>query len=107
MGRGDNPLTCLPAASRSRRSGCRLSGAPARSCPKPTTTTSGEPGARRTWGGDGEGGIPIHRHGLALLSRYLIKFLAKLTEYQDTNKMTPSNVAIVLGPNLLWPQADG
>uniref|UniRef100_A0A8C3J948 Rho GTPase-activating protein 44 n=1 Tax=Calidris pygmaea TaxID=425635 RepID=A0A8C3J948_9CHAR len=36
--------------------------------------------------------------------RYLIKFLAKLTEYQDTNKMTPSNVAIVLGPNLLWPQ---
>lgn len=107
MGRGDNPLTCLPAASRSRRSGCRLSGAPARSCPKPTTTTSGEPGARRTRGGDGEGGIPIHRHGLALLSRYLIKFLAKLTEYQDTNKMTPSNVAIVLGPNLLWPQADG
>ncbi|KFV61792.1 Rho GTPase-activating protein 44, partial [Dryobates pubescens] len=39
--------------------------------------------------------------------RYLIKFLAKLTEYQDMNKMTPSNVAIVLGPNLLWPQADG
>ncbi|NXE85079.1 RHG44 protein, partial [Cochlearius cochlearius] len=26
--------------------------------------------------------------------RYLIKFLAKLTEYQDMNKMTPSNVAI-------------
>lgn len=44
---------------------------------------------------------------MAPLSRYLIKFLAKLTEYQDTNKMTPSNVAIVLGPNLLWPQADG
>ncbi|XP_032055628.1 rho GTPase-activating protein 44 isoform X1 [Aythya fuligula] len=39
--------------------------------------------------------------------RYLIKFLAKLTEYQDMNKMTPSNVAIVLGPNLLWPQAEG
>ncbi|XP_025931515.1 rho GTPase-activating protein 44 [Apteryx rowi] len=39
--------------------------------------------------------------------RYLIKFLARLTEYQDTNKMTPSNVAIVLGPNLLWPQAEG
>ncbi|XP_061317978.1 rho GTPase-activating protein 44 isoform X2 [Pezoporus flaviventris] len=39
--------------------------------------------------------------------RYVIKFLAKLTEYQDMNKMTPSNVAIVLGPNLLWPQADG
>ncbi|XP_060620487.2 rho GTPase-activating protein 44 isoform X5 [Anolis sagrei] len=39
--------------------------------------------------------------------RYLIKFLANLTEYQDTNKMTPSNIAIVLGPNLLWPQAEG
>nr|XP_025976356.1 rho GTPase-activating protein 44 isoform X1 [Dromaius novaehollandiae] len=39
--------------------------------------------------------------------RYLIKFLARLTEYQDINKMTPSNVAIVLGPNLLWPQAEG
>uniref|UniRef100_A0A6I8NN79 Rho GTPase activating protein 44 n=1 Tax=Ornithorhynchus anatinus TaxID=9258 RepID=A0A6I8NN79_ORNAN len=39
--------------------------------------------------------------------RYLIKFLAKLSEYQDVNKMTTSNIAIVLGPNLLWPQADG
>ncbi|KAM6957517.1 rho GTPase-activating protein 44 [Aplochiton taeniatus] len=34
--------------------------------------------------------------------RYLIKFLAKLTDYQDSNKMTPGNIAIVLGPNLLW-----
>ncbi|XP_074870848.1 rho GTPase-activating protein 44 isoform X4 [Carettochelys insculpta] len=39
--------------------------------------------------------------------RYLVKFLAKLTEYQGANKMTPSNMAIVLGPNLLWPQAEG
>ncbi|XP_059702392.1 SH3 domain-binding protein 1 isoform X11 [Haemorhous mexicanus] len=36
--------------------------------------------------------------------RYLIKFLAKLAEYQEVNKMTPSNIAIVLGPNLLWSQ---
>ncbi|KAM9204986.1 SH3 domain-binding protein 1 [Mergus octosetaceus] len=36
--------------------------------------------------------------------RYLIKFLAKLAEHQEVNKMTPSNIAIVLGPNLLWPQ---
>ncbi|NXX14235.1 3BP1 protein, partial [Podargus strigoides] len=36
--------------------------------------------------------------------RYLIKFLAKLAEHQELNKMTPSNIAIVLGPNLLWPQ---
>ncbi|NXT23832.1 3BP1 protein, partial [Syrrhaptes paradoxus] len=36
--------------------------------------------------------------------RYLIKFLAKLAEHQEVNKMTPSNIAIVLGPNLLWLQ---
>ncbi|XP_061159349.1 rho GTPase-activating protein 44-like [Syngnathus typhle] len=34
--------------------------------------------------------------------RYLVKFLAKLSEYQDSNKMTPGNMAIILGPNLLW-----
>ncbi|KAM9388139.1 SH3 domain-binding protein 1 [Phaethornis superciliosus] len=36
--------------------------------------------------------------------RYLIKFLAKLAEHQELNKMTPSNIAIVLGPNLLWTE---
>uniref|UniRef100_A0A8C9M7K5 SH3 domain binding protein 1 n=1 Tax=Panthera tigris altaica TaxID=74533 RepID=A0A8C9M7K5_PANTA len=35
--------------------------------------------------------------------RYLMKFLARLAEEQEENKMTPSNIAIVLGPNLLWP----
>ncbi|XP_042575764.1 rho GTPase-activating protein 44-like isoform X6 [Cyprinus carpio] len=39
--------------------------------------------------------------------RYLIKFLAKLTEHQDANKMTPGNIAIVLGPNLLWTHSEG
>ncbi|XP_067875868.1 SH3 domain-binding protein 1-like isoform X2 [Heterodontus francisci] len=39
--------------------------------------------------------------------RYLIKFLAKLAEYQEVNKMSPSNIAIVLGPNLLWPRNEG
>uniref|UniRef100_A0A3B5L2S2 Rho GTPase-activating protein 17 n=1 Tax=Xiphophorus couchianus TaxID=32473 RepID=A0A3B5L2S2_9TELE len=34
--------------------------------------------------------------------RYLVKFLARLT-----NKMTPSNMAIVLGPNLLWAKTEG
>ncbi|XP_045077404.1 rho GTPase-activating protein 44-like isoform X1 [Coregonus clupeaformis] len=38
--------------------------------------------------------------------RYLIKFLAKLGEYQDSNKMTPGNMAIVLGPNLLWTHSN-
>lgn len=41
---------------------------------------------------------------LLLPHRYLIKFLAKLAEHQEVNKMTPSNIAIVLGPNLLWTQ---
>ncbi|XP_068631616.1 rho GTPase-activating protein 44 [Battus philenor] len=34
--------------------------------------------------------------------RYLIKFLSALTQNQSTNKMTPSNLAIVIAPNLLW-----
>ncbi|XP_008327733.1 rho GTPase-activating protein 44 isoform X5 [Cynoglossus semilaevis] len=38
--------------------------------------------------------------------RYLVKFLAKLSEYQDANKMTPGNMAIVLGPNLLWTHTE-
>ncbi|KAK7122800.1 hypothetical protein R3I94_019797 [Phoxinus phoxinus] len=39
--------------------------------------------------------------------RYLIKFLAKLVQESDVNKMTPSNIAIVLGPNLLWAKTEG
>ncbi|XP_073501320.1 SH3 domain-binding protein 1 isoform X2 [Phyllobates terribilis] len=39
--------------------------------------------------------------------RYLMKFLAKLAEQQAVNKMTPSNIAIVLGPNLLWEHSEG
>ncbi|XP_023139367.2 rho GTPase-activating protein 17b isoform X1 [Amphiprion ocellaris] len=39
--------------------------------------------------------------------RYLVKFLAKLALDSEVNKMTPSNISIVLGPNLLWPNADG
>lgn len=39
--------------------------------------------------------------------RFLIKFLAVLTKYQDVNKMTPQNIAIVIAPNLIWsPQED-
>ncbi|NWR79482.1 RHG17 protein, partial [Centropus unirufus] len=41
------------------------------------------------------------------LCRYLIKFLAKLAQNSDVNKMTPSNIAIVLGPNLLWAKNEG
>ncbi|XP_062263332.1 rho GTPase-activating protein 17b isoform X3 [Platichthys flesus] len=39
--------------------------------------------------------------------RYLVKFLAKLAQDSDVNKMSPSNIAIVLGPNLLWAKAEG
>ncbi|XP_057682537.1 SH3 domain-binding protein 1 [Corythoichthys intestinalis] len=39
--------------------------------------------------------------------RYLIQFLSLLSEEQAANKMTPGNIAIVLGPNLLWPQSEG
>ncbi|KAM9424575.1 rho GTPase-activating protein 17a isoform 7-T7 [Pholidichthys leucotaenia] len=39
--------------------------------------------------------------------RYLVKFLAKLAQESELNKMTPSNIAIVLGPNLLWAKTEG
>uniref|UniRef100_A0A3P9HG34 Rho GTPase-activating protein 17 n=1 Tax=Oryzias latipes TaxID=8090 RepID=A0A3P9HG34_ORYLA len=39
--------------------------------------------------------------------RYLVKFLARLAQDSDVNKMTPSNIAIVLGPNLLWSKTEG
>ncbi|XP_017561374.1 rho GTPase-activating protein 17b isoform X2 [Pygocentrus nattereri] len=39
--------------------------------------------------------------------RYLVKFLAKLAQESEVNKMTPSNIAIVLGPNLLWAKTEG
>ncbi|XP_074476913.1 rho GTPase-activating protein 17a isoform X1 [Sebastes fasciatus] len=39
--------------------------------------------------------------------RYLVKFLAKLAQDSEVNKMTPSNIAIVLGPNLLWTKTEG
>jgi len=38
--------------------------------------------------------------------RYLMKFLAKLAENSSVNKMSPSNIAVVMGPNLMWAQGD-
>ncbi|XP_052771167.1 rho GTPase-activating protein 44-like isoform X7 [Mya arenaria] len=38
--------------------------------------------------------------------RYLVKFLSKLKEKSDINKMTPGNIAIVIGPNLIWSEGD-
>lgn len=38
--------------------------------------------------------------------RYLIKFFAKLCQNSEMNKMSVQNVAIVIGPNLIWPQVD-
>lgn len=42
-----------------------------------------------------------------LCCRYLVKFLSKLAQDSEVNKMTPSNIAIVLGPNLLWAKTEG
>ena len=39
--------------------------------------------------------------------RYLIKFLHKLSENHTVNKMSAGNIAIVIGPNLIWPQGEG
>lgn len=36
--------------------------------------------------------------------RYLMKFLSTLSEKNQQNKMSSSNISIVMAPNLLWPQ---
>lgn len=36
--------------------------------------------------------------------RYLMKFLTLLSEKNQRNKMSTSNIAIVMSPNLLWSQ---
>lgn len=36
------------------------------------------------------------------LLKYIFKFLCKIVDRKDLNKMTCSNLAIVFGPNLLW-----
>ena len=33
-----------------------------------------------------------------------MKFLSKLSEKSQQNKMSTQNIAIVMSPNLLWPQ---
>ena len=43
--------------------------------------------------------LPIENYELF---KYLIEFLVKVMECKDLNKMTPSNLAIVFGPNLVW-----
>ena len=35
-----------------------------------------------------------------------MEFLNELSKYADVTKMTVSNLALVIGPNLIWPQAD-
>ncbi|XP_021348872.1 rho GTPase-activating protein 44-like isoform X2 [Mizuhopecten yessoensis] len=47
--------------------------------------------------------LPAHNYNNF---RYLIKFLALLASKSDLNKMTSSNIAIVIGPNLLWSEGD-
>lgn len=38
------------------------------------------------------------------LFKYIVEFLGKIMERKDFNKMTSSNLAIVFGPNLVWPK---
>ncbi|OTF69921.1 RhoGAP-like protein [Euroglyphus maynei] len=37
---------------------------------------------------------------------YLMKFLHELTKYSELNKMSSQNLAIALGPSLLWSEGD-
>ncbi|KAK2571570.1 Rho GTPase-activating protein 44 [Acropora cervicornis] len=42
----------------------------------------------------------IQAHG------YLVKFLGKLSENSEVNKMSASNIAIVIAPNIIWSAED-
>ncbi|ESO84993.1 hypothetical protein LOTGIDRAFT_168254 [Lottia gigantea] len=39
-----------------------------------------------------------------IVLKYIMQFLTQVTEKQAINKMTPMNLAIVFGPNLVWPK---
>ncbi|RXG61813.1 Rho GTPase-activating protein 1 [Armadillidium vulgare] len=39
-----------------------------------------------------------------LVLKFLINFLSKVMDRSDLNKMTASNLAVVFGPNLVWPR---
>jgi Rho GTPase-activating protein 1 len=34
--------------------------------------------------------------------KYLVTFLVRVADHEETNKMSPYNIAIVIGPNLAW-----
>ena len=37
---------------------------------------------------------------------FIMEFLHEVSEHSLANHMTPSNLAIVFGPNLIWPKDD-
>ena len=38
--------------------------------------------------------------------QYLMGFLYEFSLYSDITKMTINNIAIVIGPNMLWPREE-
>ena len=52
--------------------------------------------------------LVLNEYSMRLISpaRYLVKFLAMLAEKSYVNKMTPTNIGIVVGPNLLWSKEE-
>ena len=43
---------------------------------------------------------------LSCFHRYLVTFLGKVSEKSDVNKMSASNIAIVIAPNIIWSADD-
>jgi hypothetical protein len=47
--------------------------------------------------------LPIERR---LAFKYLMRFLYQLSQEQEVNKMTPINIALIFGPNVLRPRGE-
>lgn len=50
--------------------------------------------------------VDMSDNDMSLPIRFLVAFLQEFSLYSDLTKMNTNNIAIVIGPNLLWPREE-
>lgn len=98
---------CCFLVCRTLTRGCRLSGWFVISYQRTTKPTWGQRPFIWSSPTSASSSVVCSHAWVVFSCRYLVKFLAKLAQDSELNKMTPSNIAIVLGPNLLWTKTEG